>query len=56
MSLNDTDAPAETPEELEAERVSGGQRVGLWKVLAISMVIVVIGFAVVAGFTSTGGG
>ncbi len=46
------DEMKDTAETRETERVSGGRRVGLWKILAASLVIVVIGFAVVAGFTS----
>ncbi|WP_291068369.1 hypothetical protein [Hyphomonas sp.] len=43
--------PKETAETLETERVSGARRVGLWKVLAVSLAIVVIGFAVIAGLS-----
>ncbi len=42
----------ETAETRETERISGGSRVGLWKMLAASLVIVVIGFAVIAGITA----
>jgi hypothetical protein len=42
----------ETAESKEAERVSGASRVGLWKILAASLIIVVIGFAVIAGITA----
>jgi hypothetical protein len=49
MTPNETKDTAET---IETERVSGGRRVGLWKILAASLIIVVIGFALVAGFTS----
>jgi len=42
----------ETAETLETERISGASRVGLWKILAASLLIAVIGFAVVAGFTA----
>jgi len=45
----------DTTETRDAERVSGGRRVGLWKVLAASLAIVVIGFAVVAGFGANPG-
>ncbi|MFN3913152.1 hypothetical protein [Hyphomonas sp.] len=38
-------------ETVETERVSGSRRVGLWKILAASLVIVVLGFAVIAGMT-----
>lgn len=41
----------ETSETLETERVSGARRVGLWKVLAASLAIVVIGFAIIAGLS-----
>jgi hypothetical protein len=43
--------PKETSETLETERVSGARRVGLWKVLAASLAIVVIGFAIIAGLS-----
>jgi hypothetical protein len=43
--------PKETVETLETERVSGARRTGLWKVLAASLAIVVIGFAVIAGLS-----
>lgn len=49
MTPNETKDTAET---IETERVSGGRRVGLWKILATSLLIVEIGFALVAGFTS----
>jgi hypothetical protein len=42
----------ETAESRETERISGASRVGLWKMLAASLVIVVIGFAVIAGITA----
>ena len=42
----------ETAETRETERISGASRVGLWKMLAASLVIVVIGFAVLAGITA----
>lgn len=42
----------ETAESKEAERVSGASRVGLWKILVASLVIVVIGFAIIAGITA----
>jgi hypothetical protein len=42
----------ETAETRETERISGASRVGLWKMLAASLVIVVIGFAVIAGITA----
>ncbi len=43
--------PKETAETAETERVSGARRVGLWKILAASMFLVVLGFAVIAGMT-----
>jgi hypothetical protein len=49
MMQNET---KETAETRETERVSGGSRVGLWKILAASLAIVVIGFAVIAGITA----
>ena len=42
----------ETEETRETERVSGASRVGLWKILTASLVIVVIGFALIAGLTA----
>jgi hypothetical protein len=42
----------ETEETRETERISGASRVGLWKILTASLVIVVIGFAVIAGLTA----
>jgi hypothetical protein len=42
----------ETEETRETERVSGASRVGLWKILTASLVIVVIGFAIIAGLTA----
>ncbi|WP_213271367.1 hypothetical protein [Hyphomonas sp.] len=42
----------ETAESRQTERISGASRVGLWKMLAASLVIVVIGFAVIAGITA----
>ena len=52
MTPNEMEDAAETK---ETERVSGGRRVGLWKILAASLVIVVIGFAVAAGFGANAG-
>lgn len=49
MTPNETKDTAETR---ETERISGASRVGLWKILAASLVIVVIGFAVIAGVTT----
>jgi hypothetical protein len=49
MAPNET---KETAETIQTERVSGGRRVGLWKVLAASLFIVVIGLAIVAGVNS----
>lgn len=49
MTPNET---KETAETLETERISGASRVGLWKILAASLAIVVIGFAVIAGVTA----
>lgn len=45
----------ENHEVLTAEEASSGRRVGLWKILAASLILVVIGFAIVAGFTSNPG-
>lgn len=42
----------ETEETRETERVSGASRVGLWKILTASLVIVVIGSAIIAGLTA----
>lgn len=42
----------ETEETRETERISGASRVGLWKILAASLAIVVAGFAIIAGFTT----
>lgn len=42
----------ETEETQETERISGASRVGLWKILTVSLVIVVIGFALIAGLTA----
>ncbi len=44
--------PNKTQETLETERLTGASRVGLWKILAASLVIVVLGFALIAGFTA----
>ena len=45
-----------TPEKNEeiqrTERITGASRVGLWKMLTVSLVLVVIGFAVIAGVTA----
>jgi hypothetical protein len=42
----------ENHEVVTEEEVTSARHVGLWKILAGSLIIVVIGFAVVAGFTS----
>ena len=44
--------PGKQEEILETERIRGASNVGLWKMLAASLVLVVIGFALIAGFTS----
>ncbi|MDP1553971.1 MAG: hypothetical protein Q8S09_04915 [Hyphomonas sp.] len=42
-------------EVLTEEEASGARRVGLWKILAVSLILVVIGFAIIAGITSNPG-
>lgn len=49
------DKMEDTAETRDAERVSGGRRAGLWKVLAGSLALVVLGFAVAAGFGANSG-
>lgn len=44
--------PRQMEEAAEAERITGASRVGLWKILAASLAIAVIGFAVIAGVTA----
>lgn len=44
--------PRPSQETLETERISGASRVGLWKVLVASMLMVIVGFALAAGVTS----
>jgi hypothetical protein len=45
-------SPKHTEEVRETERISGASRVGLWKILAASLIIVIIGFGLIAGLTS----
>lgn len=44
--------PRPSQETLQAERISGASRVGLWKILVTSMLLVIVGFALAAGLTS----
>jgi hypothetical protein len=39
-------------DRIETEDARGGQSVGLWKILAGSMILVVLGFALMAGLSS----
>ena len=41
--------PKQMEETVEAERITGASRVGLWKMLAASLAIVIIGIAIIAG-------
>jgi len=44
--------PNKSEELLEAERMSGASHVGLWKILAVSLGLVILGIALVAGVTA----
>ncbi len=44
--------PKDDEETAQTERITGARRVGLWKVLALSLVIVVAGFGIIAGLTA----
>lgn len=44
--------PEKTEEIQRTERITGASRVGLWKMLAASLALVVIGFALIAGVTA----
>lgn len=44
--------PEKTEEILQTERITGASRVGLWKMLAVSLALVVIGFGIIAGVTA----
>ncbi len=54
-----TASPPETApgagERVSTEEARGGRRAGVWKMLAASLLIVVIGFALVAFFTGSPG-
>ncbi|MFN4185763.1 MAG: hypothetical protein ACK4M6_13350 [Hyphomonas sp.] len=46
---------AEHRQNMTPTEVTQGRRVGLWKILAVSLVIVVVGFIVMALFTTPDG-
>jgi hypothetical protein len=52
LKEGDSHMREENHEVVTEEEVTSARHVGLWKILAGSLIIVVIGFAVVAGFTS----
>lgn len=43
--------PKASEETLQTERISGASRVGLWKILVASLLIVIVGFALAAGLS-----